>query len=717
MNLNEALNAALPELPAHMLRKGYPKLDPVIVAREHFEEGQRIIMTLRPGTTSICNFTPEQWDLLQLFDGERSYEDVAQAYTAQSGVQYSAEDIQAFADQVGEADLWYRSPLEKNITLMHKLSEERNARVKRKSKIGDVAHIQFSAWDPDKFLTKVHRKFYWLYGPYFTSFTLALFTFMLYIFISRWGEIGRDTLKYYTFTDKSLADLAEFWLLFLVMGFFHESSHGLTCKHFGGGVHHMGFHLIYLTPAFFVDVTEVWVYGNRWERMATIIAGVWSELVICSLATVVWWATVPGNFAHELAYKVMLIAGVAMMVVNLNPLIKIDGYYFFSELLGIQEIKERSTAYVSGLVKKHVWRLPVQLEYLSPKLRLLFVPYALLSGLYSYLLLYFVVRFARNVFARYSPEWAFVPAALLAYFIFRGRIRTLMRFVQTVWLDKRDQLRAWLNRSRLAVSIPVVAVVLLAPVWRDTVEARLALEPASRSTIRTEVPGIVTAVYADEGQKVSSGETLVALRNLDLESRAARARADSEVAVARSREAQLHYGDFARADQERRQYAMQAAVLSDEVSKLVLKSPLSGVVLTPRLRDRIGSYVSAGTDIAEVADTTQMRARVYIPEFEMRDVRPEAAVSLRFDPRFAPRTATLGTAFPSATGIQAGLIHQQDYKGLQEPRYYVAEIVLPNEDGSLRDGMAGTAKIMVRRRSLGGFILRGIWDFLGRKVW
>lgn len=717
MNLNEALNAALPELPARALRRGYPKLDPVIVAREHFEEGQRIIMTLRPGTTSICNFTPEQWDLLQLFDGERSYEDVALAYTAQTNIQYSAEDIRTFADQVGEADLWYRSPLEKNITLMQKLSEERTTRVKRKSKIGDVAHIQFSAWDPDAFLTKVHRKFYWLYGPYFTTLTLALFTFTAYIFISNWGEIGRDTLKYYTFTDKNLADLAEFWLLFLVMGFFHESSHGLTCKHFGGGVHRMGFHLIYLTPAFFVDVTEVWVYGNRWERMATIIAGVWSELVLCSLATTVWWATLPGSFVHELAYKVMLIAGVAMMVVNLNPLIKIDGYYFFSELLGIQEIKERSTAYVSGIVKKYVWGLPVELEHLPRKLRLLFVPYAILSGAYSYLLLYFVVRFARNVFARFNPQWAFVPAALLAYFIFRGRIRTLMRFAQTVWLDKREKVGQWLTRPHLAGLIAVLAVLLLAPVWRDTVDARLALEPASSSIIRTEVPGVISAVYADEGQRVTSGQTLVALRNVELESRAARTRADSQVAAARSREAQVRYADVARSGQEQRQAAIEANVASQELSKLIIKSPLSGVVLTPRLQESLGSYLPAGTEIAEVADTARMRARVYIPEFEMRDVRPAAAVSLRFDSQFGRRTASLGMTLPSATSIEEGLIHHQDYKGLEEPRYYVAEILLPNGDGSLRDGMAGTAKILVRRRSLGGFIWRGLQDFIGRKLW
>ena len=35
----------------------------------------------------------------------------------------------------------------------------------------------------------------------------------------------------------------------------------------------MGFHLIYLTPAFFVDVTEAWVYANRVQRIITMLAG------------------------------------------------------------------------------------------------------------------------------------------------------------------------------------------------------------------------------------------------------------------------------------------------------------------------------------------------------------------------------------------------------------------------------------------------------------
>jgi multidrug resistance efflux pump len=224
-------------------------------------------------------------------------------------------------------------------------------------------------------------------------------------------------------------------------------------------------------------------------------------------------------------------------------------------------------------------------------------------------------------------------------------------------------------------------------------------------------------VYADEGEKVTAGQRLVALRNLDLESRAARARADLEVAAARATEAHLRFADFGQNEQERRQFAQQEASVAQEASKLSLISPISGLVLTPRVRDRMGSYVTAGTEIAEVADTSEMRARLYVPEFDMRDVHPNAAVSLHFDARFGPRLARLGTTSPASTEIPDGLIHKQDYKGLEAPRYYVAEVLLSNRDGALHDGMAGSAKIFVRRRSLMGFVWQDVHDFLGRKIW
>lgn len=718
MNLVEALNAALPELPAQRLkRKGFPRLNPLLIYREHIEEGEPVVIAHVQGSGEVFRVPPEQWKLLEFFDGERSYEEVAAAYSAAIGAEVSEEDVRNFVAPIEDSDIFYKTAQEKNIALTQKLAHERQHHVKKKSKFGDVSHIQFSAWDPDKFFDQAIAHFDWVFSRWFTAVVLGAFVFMLYVFASHWSEIGGDTLKYYNFAQKGFWDLVEFWVLFFCLAFFHESAHGLTCKHFGGGVRRMGFHLIYLTPAFFVDVTEILVYGGKWQRLATIIAGIWVELIFCSGATIVYWGTPPGSFAHEFAYKVMLITGVAVVVVNLNPLIKLDGYYFFSELLGIADIKEKSTAYVSGWVKKNLWRLPVEVDWVPSQRRWLYVPYALLSGAYSYMLLYLVVRFARNVFANWTPDWAFVPSLLLAYFIFRSRLRNLGRFMKTVYLDKRARVRAFFRGPRLAATVVIALALLLTPLWPDMVSARFELEPARRAVLRAVVPGTVMEVDADEGQAVAAGAPVARLRNLQLASEAAQAEADYRTAVARANQAQLQYANFAAADSRRRDLQQQAALKADEQAKLTLTSPIAGTVVTPRVHNLLGSYVSEGTLVAEVADLSVMRARVYLPEFALRDVRPGSPADVHFDSFFGGADGRVSSLSPASEEIAAGLVEKESYAGMRPPRYYAVQINLANPGNRYRIGMAGTARIRVGRRSLAGFLWRDLRDFAGRKIW
>ena len=84
------------------------------------------------------------------------------------------------------------------------------------------------------------------------------------------------------------------------------------------------------------------------QRLATIIAGIWIEMVVCGFAIMVWFNTPPGQWLHELTYKVILLTGVAVVVMNINPLLKIDGYYFLTEFIGIPDLKERSTRLSRG---------------------------------------------------------------------------------------------------------------------------------------------------------------------------------------------------------------------------------------------------------------------------------------------------------------------------------------------------------------------------------
>lgn len=722
MNLVEALNVALPELPQKIARKGAPRLDPRVSAREHVEGNVPVIYAHIPGSGEYFRFSPEQWTLIELFDGLRSYEEIDAAYLEQTGISLTEDWIRNYASDLEFTGFWYKTPQERNDEVMRKLAEARHFGISKHFKVISIADIRFPAWDPDRYLARVERVLRFAYSSWFTALTLALFGFMIYVFVDRWSEIGRDTLEFYTFTDKGFADIAQFWVMFLVLVFFHETAHGVTCKHFGSGVHQMGFNLVYLEPCFYVDVSELWVYATRWQRVAAMLAGLWVELILCALATLAWWGTAPGTGAHEYAYEIMLLTGVGSVLINLNPLIKLDGYYILTEILRIPDLKEQSTSLLNSWVKRNIFRLPVVVEYVPHGRRSLYVLYAILSGIYSYGLLFFVIEFARNIFRGYSPEWAFVPALLLAYFIFRSRIRALVGFMKIVYLDKRELLLSVRNSPRVAALAVVAVLLLVAPFWHDSVDGQFLLEPAKYAVVRAYVPGIVEQTSAEEGKLVSAGGPLVQLRNLAMETQAEGALADVQVAAARSTQAQLHYTGVAFAEHEQEQLAERSRIMNEEHSQLSLVSPIDGVVLTPRVSDLVGSYLPAGTTVLEVADLSSMKARIYVSEVELRKIREAAYARVYIDALHRSVPGKVSWVGPAATDVEEGVISKQQYKGMILPHYYAATVLLANPNGALRIGMSGTARIYADRdwrdrRSLAGFAWEHLRNFLEQKLW
>ena len=113
-------------------------------------------------------------------------------------------------------------------------------------------------------------------------------------------------------------------------------------------------------------------------------------------------------------------------------------------------------------------------------------------------------------------------------------------------------------------------------------EGRFILGPANRAVVRARVPGSVSAIYVAEGEHVSANQPLAKLRNLSLESEAAEATANARVATARATTAQMTYVSFGAADRDRQQAEQRAVLLQDEVSALDLRSPIAGVVTTPK---------------------------------------------------------------------------------------------------------------------------------------
>ena len=716
MNIVEALNVALPEIPARARRR-LPRMNPRVIGREQLEEGKPTAMVLVPEMHQYYRLAPEQWTLLQLFDGNRTYQEVADAFSAQTNIAYTAEMAQEFAEASQEAGFWYQTPQEKNFTLCEKLKQQRSERLKKKSKFSNLAEVSFAAWDPDVFLTRLHARLEFLFSRWFLWLSLGIFTFTGYVFVTHWSEIGRDSIAFFDFTSKGTADLVAFWVLMFFIGFVHETCHGLGCKHTGGEVHGMGFLLIYLSPAFYCDTTEAFVYGGKWARVVTIAAGLWSGLIICSLASLLWWGTPPGSYVHDLSYTLILASGILPVLINLNPLIKLDGYYLFTELLEVVELKERSTQYVTSWVKHNIFRLPVEVPYVTLRRRLLYVPYTLLSGLYSYTLLFFVVSFLYNVSRKYSPEWAFVPALLLAWLIFKSRVMKLGRFMKDVYSDKRDRVRGWLVPSRLIPLALTALTIMFAPVWHETVEGRFILEPMQRAVLRIQVPGQVVQTNAEEGQSVTAGSPLLRLSNLALESEAAESDSQLHLASTRLTQSQMLYSGQASARGQWQEASERNRLLHDQLAQLTLASPISGVVATPRVRDLLGSYLEPGSKALEVDDTSVLRARIYVAGPDVPRVGVGQPASLHVDSMSGSLSGTVSAVAPATAEMEKGVVDQEKYQGTDLPNYYLTSILLPNPSLGLRSGVTGTARIYVRYRSLAAFLWREMSEFVGRKVW
>jgi multidrug efflux pump subunit AcrA (membrane-fusion protein) len=259
-----------------------------------------------------------------------------------------------------------------------------------------------------------------------------------------------------------------------------------------------------------------------------------------------------------------------------------------------------------------------------------------------------------------------------------------------------------------------VLILLLLPVRHESTAGSFVLEPAHPTVVRALVPGVVEQVYVEEGSRVAAGEPLATLRNVPLVSDAAQAKAQYLVASHRATSAALQYHDFGMASKERDRLAARSEQLNLEAGNLEITAPVSGVVLTPRPQDRVGSSVVEGTEFVEIADPSLLVARIQVSEYDMYKVRPGSRARLQVE----GIAETLDSYVADITAVSSvDSASQGKYAGLRPPQFYVVRLPVAAEDGRFKPGMSGVARIYGRRESLAAWGLEQMRIILSRKIW
>ena len=214
---------------------------------------------------------------------------------------------------------------------------------------------------------------------------------------------------------------------------------------------------------------------------------------------------------------------------------------------------------------------------------------------------------------------------------------------------------------------------------------------------------------------MEAGQPLAKLRNVPLQSDLAETQAQFVVAADRMTLAAMHYENYGAALQERQRLAAQSEQLQQKAANLEITSPISGVVLSPRVRDRVGAYLIEGTELLEVADLSTLRARIYVSEYDMHKVRAGAPAKLQVEGVQRTWQSRAAAITPVSQASDATLIDQTKFKGLHPPQFYLVELLVSDADTRLRPGMTGVARVYGKRTSLAGLGLETLRIVLGRK--
>jgi len=316
------------------------------------------------------------------------------------------------------------------------------------------------------------------------------------------------------------------WLVLFVVTTLHEFAHGLTCKHYGGEVHEVGFLMLLLMPCFYCNVSDAWMFREKSKRLWVTFAGAYFELFVWSLGVFAWRLAQPGTLPHYLAFVLLSASGLATLF-NFNPLIKLDGYYLLSDWLEVPNLNERALEYTRGQLRRLLWGAPRPDGEQRGRLLLGF---GLVSWLYS---VAFLALMLWALVALLGHDWGWlgaIGATLLGYLGARGLFHGFAGGeVRKMIITRYKRTAAWLMiLGGLGAALDLMEV-------EDRAGAAFRLRPAARAELRAPVAGFLREVYGNEGDRVSPGAPVARIEVPDLESRLVEKQAEVREARARLR--------------------------------------------------------------------------------------------------------------------------------------------------------------------------------------
>jgi putative peptide zinc metalloprotease protein len=578
-----------------------------------FYRGERWYVVRDPAGNQFHRLSDAAYRFIGLLDGSRTVE---QAWDICGGQLADDAPTQPEIIQI-LSHLYSANLIEADVTpdatVLLRRSKQLNKR-KMQNRLMNVLFPRIPLWDPDSFLVRwmpVMRQVFSTIGAIVWCVVLL---FALTRIPSEWNDLKAGASK-----AIDPANWLWLWAVFVGIKAIHELGHAFACRRFGGECHELGIMFLVFIPTPYVDASAAWAFPSRWQRMFVGAAGMIVELFVAAVLFVIW-----GNIRHDtlpgqLMYNAMLIASVSTIVFNANPLLRYDGYYILSDFLEIPNLRQKSTEYALGLIKRHVFGVKATQPLPPPGQRFWLFTYAVASSIYRVFVgfvIILVVAYKIPILGILMAiggvaTWLFVPIGKLAKYL----------LLEPELHRKRGRATAFCL-TLAAIAILCIGVVKF-PVY---VDAPGIAEPDQHVIVHAKGNGFVSRIVAHDGDVLRRGDTILVCEDHRLDAELASIRA--ELAGLEAQQAQAVAEDPAQRQVIEASLVSTRHELNDALRRkreLTVVAPIDGTLVAPKLSDMAGAFMPRGTEIGTVATMDSLIIRAVTDQDDHQLVAEQGA--------------------------------------------------------------------------------------------
>jgi putative peptide zinc metalloprotease protein len=282
---------------------------------------------VRRADGQVLQLTPLLYRVLETVDGTRDASEIAAAVAAAEGRSIGAGDVEALITA-------HLRPLG-----LLRRPDGSEPDVKRSDPLLRM-RFRIAVTDPER-TRRLTRPFRALFSPFVVVPVLIAFAVVCWWLLM---AKGLASATHDAFESPGLLLLV--FVVTLLSAGFHEFGHAAAAARAGAAPGAMGAGLYLVWPAFYTDVTDSYRLGRR-GRLLTDLGGLYFNAIVAVAIVAVWWAT------RYDALLLIVATQLIMMVRQLIPIVRFDGYHVLADATGVPDLFHRIRPTLLGLLP---WR-------------------------------------------------------------------------------------------------------------------------------------------------------------------------------------------------------------------------------------------------------------------------------------------------------------------------------------------------------------------------